>query len=269
MILAHRVALNGAQLDELDDRINIKSIEEGAGKESVSAVSMSGGIGQRITNRHRDTLEITVKFSITLEEDGQATLEERESLLETINAWAVGGGYLTVNYKPNRRIYVVCAQAPGAGDIYEWTSVYTITFRAYALPYWEEEAAVTGTTAIAASGSVTMAVNGSAETDMEITLANQSGMQINTVTINAAGKKMYFENLGLNGSESLIIAHTITEERRYLQIYIKSGSSTRSAMAKRTAASVDELTVKPGNRSISFSADRACKMTASVRGRFV
>ena len=39
MILAHRAALNGVQLDSLDSRINIKAIEEGAGKETISAVA--------------------------------------------------------------------------------------------------------------------------------------------------------------------------------------------------------------------------------------
>lgn len=266
MILAHRIALNGIQLDELDERINIKAIEEGAGKESIGAVSLFGGAGQRITNRHRDTLDVMVKFSMLI---GDEEMTERSSLLEKIKAWAAGGGYLTINYKPNRRLHVTCAQAPGAGDQYEWTTVYTITFRAYALPYWEEENAISSATGVVASGSVTMQVNGSAETDAEVILENRSGMTINTVNITAAGKQMHFGSLNLGGSESLVITHEIVDEQRVLSIYIKSGNSRRSAMAKRTADSVDDLYIMPGARVISFSADRACKMTVNVRGRFV
>ena len=266
MILAHRVALNGVQLDELDDRINIKGIEEGAGKETISTASMARGAGQRITNRHRDTLDVTVKFSMLIEPE---QLQERSTLLEKINAWAAGGGYLTVNYKENRRLYVVCSQAPGAGDQFEWTSVYTITFRAYALPYWEEETPKSGGSAVAASGSVAVEVEGSAETEAEVILENRSGMLINNVVINAAGSLMQFNTLGLTGGEKLVITHEIVNTKRILRIYIEHNGTRRSAMDKRTAASADDLYVKPGSRTFSFSADRACKMTVNVRGRFV
>ena len=266
MILAHRVALNGVQLDELDDRINIKGIEEGAGKETIGAAAMAGGAGQRITNRHRDTVDVTVKFSMLIEPE---LLQERSALLEKINAWAAGGGYLTVNYKENRRLQVICAQAPGAGDQYEWTSVYTITFRAYALPYWEEETPKSGTSGVSAGGSVAIEVEGSTETDADIVLENRSGMLIENVTINAAGSLMEFESLGLNGGEKLVITHETVNDRRLLKIYIDHSGTKRSAMAMRTPASADDLYVKPGSRTFSFDADRACKMTVNVRGRFV
>lgn len=265
MILAHRAALNGVYMDELDERINIKSIEEGAGKESISAVATAGSAGQRITGRHRDTMDVTVKFSMLI---GWEELEERESLLEKVKAWAVGGGYLTINYKNNRRLYVVCAQAPGAGDIYEWTNVYTITFRAYALPYWEEETPVSASTDVVASGSVSVEVNGSAETDAEVIIDNRSGMTINTVTITGAGKQMRFESLGMAGGEKLVITHEIVNEKRLQKIYIQNGSTKRSVMAKRTGTSVDEFYLSPGRRTFSFSAERACRMTVNVRGRF-
>ena len=270
MILAHRAALNGVQLDEIDERINIKGIEEGAGKETTGTVSAAGGAGQRVTNRHRDTLDITVKFSMTTENADQAEeLTDRSELLEKINTWAAGGGWLTINYKPNRRLYVECMQAPGAGDIYEWTSVYTITFRAYALPYWEEDTPVSGTSGTAGSGSVSLNVNGSEETDADITIRNMSGMTINNVTVNAAGKRMDFTSLGLGGNERLVITHQIYGTQRLVRIYITNGSSTRSAMARRTSGSANNTNVKPGARTFSFAADRACQMEVSVRGRFV
>ena len=184
MILAHRVALNGTQLDSIDERIIIKSIEEGAGKETITAVSMGTGAGQRITNRRRDTLDVTVKFSMNIDPE---ELEDRSETLEKINAWAAGGGWLTINYRENRRLLVVCAQAPGAGDIWEWTTVYAITFRAYSVPYWEEEAPVTVTSGTAANGSMNIAVAGSAEAPVEIRVKNMSGMTLNNRRINVGG----------------------------------------------------------------------------------
>ena len=49
MLLKRRVALDGVQLDELDERIIISGIDEAAGKDTISAVGSSAGMGQRIT----------------------------------------------------------------------------------------------------------------------------------------------------------------------------------------------------------------------------
>lgn len=258
MQLAHRVALNGVQLDEVDNRIIIKGIEEAAGKEVISAVSPAFGCGQRVTNRRRDTLDLTVKFSLNLR---TTELQERSEVFEAVNKWAVNGGYLTINYKPNRRLYVVCAQCPGAGDQYARTTVYTITFRAYSIPYWEEETPRTAATGTSTNTSCSLEVGGSAETVADITLYNRSGMSINNVTINAAGNVMTFESLGMGANETLTISHTADGLVR-----IRVGS--RSAMAKRTASSANDLRVMPGQRAFSFRADRACQMSVSVRGRF-
>lgn len=265
MILAHRVALNGVELDELDERINIKAVEEGAGKETISAASTAGGSGQRITGRHRDTMDVVVKFSMTILPE---ELEERTGVLEKVKAWAAGGGYLTLNYKPNRRAHVVCVQAPGAGDLYEWTTVYSITFRAYALPYWEEATENSKKSGIAASGRVDLEIAGSEQTEADIELDNRSGMQINSATVNADGSVMGFTNLGLGGGEKLVIRHEIIDGQRLLRILIE-GSGARSVMDKRTEDSADDLYVRPGTRTFRFSADRACQMTVKVRGRFV
>ena len=257
MELAHRVALNGVQLDDIDPRINIKGVEENAGKETITGTATAAGSGQRITARRRDTLDIVVKFSMLIEYND---MPGRTELLEKVIASAAAGGFLTLNYKPNRRIGVVLAQAPGAGDLYDWTSVYSLTFRAYAVPYWEEETPRAAATRAGASGFCSMEVAGSAETVADITLRNASGMTINNVTINAAGKLMTFQGLSMSGSESLMISHSDG------LLVLRVGS--RSAMSMRTPGSADDLRVMPGMRNFSFSADRACVMTVACRGRF-
>ena len=258
MQLLHRVALNGVQLDEVDDRIIIKGIEEAAGKENISAVSPAYGCGQRVTARHRDTLDVVVKFALNLR---TREMTERSTVFELVNAWAANGGVLTVNYKPNRRIRVICAQCPGAGDQYERTTVYSITFRAYAVPYWEEETPVTAATGTASAASCSLNVAGSAETVADITIYNRSGMGINNVTVTADGKSMVFSGLGMGGNDALTISHTADG-----LLQIRCGG--RSAMANRSQGSANDFRMLPGARSFSFSADRACQMSVSVRGRF-
>ena len=79
MILKHRVSLGGVQLDSLDERILIQGIDEMSPKETISAVSLMGGQGQRTTGRHRDSVEVRVRFTLMIRKRDMA---EREALLD-------------------------------------------------------------------------------------------------------------------------------------------------------------------------------------------
>jgi len=264
MILTRRAALNGVWLDEVDNRIAISGIEAGSGQESIAAVDAASGYGQRITGRRRSTLDVVIRFRIRahgLTADG---MEERSLVLEKVIAWAADGGVLTLNYKPDRRLNVVLAQIPAEGSLREFASEFSITLRAYTIPYWEQEAANTQTFGgDASSGSRTITVEGSAKTQADVVLANTSGMQINTATVTVGGQAMTFSGLGLNGGESLVIDHS----DGLLRIRIRNGNAYRSAMAMRSGA--NDFMITPGQRSCSFSAQRACRMTVSWRARYL
>ena len=109
MILRRRVALDGIELDSVDSRILIQGIEPAAGKDQITAVILWGGTGSRVTAEHRDSLDIVVRFTINEKSYRPA---ERGEVLEKVCAWAAAGGWMTVNYKPDRRIRVICAQMP-------------------------------------------------------------------------------------------------------------------------------------------------------------
>lgn len=258
MQLAHRAALNGAQLDEIDPRIIIKGIEGASGKETVGSVSRGAGDGTRITGKQRDSLEISIRFSLNIRRDA---IEERAAVMEAINAWAWKGGWLTVNYKPDRRIYIDEVVLPGEGDLWRRLTEYTIVMRARAIPYWTQETAVSAATGTGSSGSAGLQVAGSAETVCDAILENLSGATINTAVITVGQSTMRFEGLGMGAGESLRISHT---DEGILQIRVGG----RSAMAMRTQDSADELAVSPGINAISFSAQRACRLTVSCMGRF-
>lgn len=272
MILRHRVALNGAQLDEVDDRIVIQGITEEAGKDQLSAVSVWGGSGSRLTGGHRDSIDIKITFALRIK---PSDMPARSELFDKVNAWAAkahrlrGGAWMTVNYKENRRLFVILAQAPGAGDQKNWAGNYELTFRAYGVPYWQEiePDGVISLTEATASGSGRTKVAGSAQTQADVTLANVSGMQINTVTVKVGGNTMKFASLGLKAKESLVIDH---REDGVLRLRILAADGAyRSCMSARSASSADDFTVMPGTVSASFSADRACRMTVRMPGRFV
>lgn len=266
MVLKHRVALDGIQLDEVDERIMIQQIETADGKESISTVSLAGSSsGSRVTNVHRDSIDITVKFAIRLRKTEMA---DREEILEKVNAWAYGGGWLTTNYKANRRIRVFRAQAAGAGDPWDWTKVYSIVFRACGVPYWQETEPEALTRTNTSSETMTVGVTGSQETVMEATFVNTSGSTINTFSLNTGESQMSFTSLGLANGESLVIDHVDSGKMFLLRLRIKSGSTYRSVMNKRTSGSSNDLTVSPGVHQVQMTAGGRGKITVTCRGRF-
>lgn len=261
MILSHRVALNGVQLDSVDHRILVQGVDEAAGKDQLSAVSVFGGVGQRVTNRHRDYLDVTVRFSLKIKKND---MQSRSDVFEQVNAWAAPGGWLTVNYKANRRLRVERFQCPAAGDQWAWTSVYSITFRAYAVPYWQE-ATTTLYTANGASMEKRIAVQGSEKSVLDVQFKNTSGETCNSLSMAAGESEIALENLGLLSGETLILDHT---EDGLLRIRIQSGSAFRSALGKRTAASSNDLWVRPGGVDVAISAQRAGEFAVQCLGRF-
>lgn len=264
MILSRRVALNGVQLDGIDNRILIQGIRPSAGKEQISAVSIYGGTGQRVTGQHRDTLDVSVIFSMRIR---KTDLAARSELFEKVCGWAASaanGGWLTLNYKQNRRLRVRCAQLPDEGDLREWTNRYTIVFRAYSVPYWQQITPETLTVTGASSATQTFTVPGTTQSVLGLEFLNTSSSTCDTFSITAGSSTFSLTDLGLAAGETLVVDHTADG---ILRIRIH-GSSWRSVMAKRTAESSDDLYVNPGEISVSMTAQRAGTLTISCAGRF-
>ena len=262
MILKRRVALGGVQLDELDNRILITGIDEAAGKDNITAVGSAAGNGQRITGRRRDTLDITIKFALNIRSDDMAG---REELLEKIIGWASGGGWLTIGSRPNRRLMVTLSQAPGSGDMFSWANDFTMVFRAYSVPFWMDREASVFTGSTVKSGSFDIEVPGNTETVADVTVENKSGKTISNVTVKVGGSQMIFASLALGGTATLTVDHVHTNEKFYLRA--RAGGS--SMMKYRTPESADDFKVSPGKNTVTFSAERAVKVTVSVRGRYL
>lgn len=264
MRLMRRVNLNGDQLDQVDDRIIITAIEESAAKLTVGSATRYGMPGQRLTSKHRDTLDVVVKFTLAIKKND---LRARSELFEAVAAWAMKGGWLSTNYKRNRRLRVECVGLPSAGDLATWETEYEITFRAFGVPYWQEESPTTLTVASTKSAIRNMSINGTADSVLDVTFTNISGMTINTFSIKTSNSTFSFTSLALGANESLVIDHTALG---ILRIRIKSSSGTyRSAMAMRAESSSDDLVMSPGTETITVTAQRAGKLDLTCYGRYV
>jgi hypothetical protein len=263
MILRHRVALDGAQLDELDERILVLGASDGAAKETVSAVNRFGGAGQRVTSRHRESLDVAVRFGLRIKPRDMAG---RSALFEKVAAWAAGGGWLTLSQKPNRCLHVTRAQLPAAGDPADWNAEYTLTFTAYGVPYWQQQTPTALSVGSTRSATRTLEVPGSADTSLNVSFKNLSGMEIATASIAARSSRFDLENLKLAANETLLIDH---DDEGLLRIRIQGTGGFRSALACRTGQSDNDLTVSPGANTVRFTAQRAGQLAISCYGRYV
>ena len=262
MILSRRVALNGVQLDEIDElgRIVIGKIEEADGSEQISTTAPASGDGQQVLDIRRGTLDVVVHFSLWIRKDDMAA---RAQLLEKVNAWAAAAapGTMTVNYRPGRQIRVMLAQAPGGKDMREWTAEYEITFRAFTSPFWEDTEEMSATSGIAASGSVGFQVSGNARTAADVTVRNRSGMKADNLSITIAGQTMSLRGLSANGT--LVIDHADNGKYRWLRVRVDGVS------ALHLITGADDFIVQPGQNTLTFSASRAVQVTVSTRGRYL
>ena len=156
---------------------------------------------------------------------------------------------------------------PAAGDLANWTAEFSIVFRAYGVPYWQQVTPTQIKVNSTRATTRTMEVPGTAETVLDATFQNVSGMDIATFVITAGSERFTLENLALKANETLAIEHT-DEGLVRIGIYNTSGV-WRSALGCRTADSSNDLTVNPGTVQWSVTAPRAGRLTVSCCGRYV
>ena len=258
MILSRRLALNGQQLDELYERVVIRKIEFGEIGNTVSTVSRMGGVGQRITGDHYETMDIRLTFAINVTKRDLIT---RRRIYEDVCAWAMQAGWLTVNFLPERRLWIDKVLIQGAGDLRDRNGEYLITFRAISVPFWQDVLPVSVTKTSYASGSFTLPVPGQFRTVAEVEFKNTSGSAITSFSITVGGNIIALTGISLANNATLKITHENNGILRILE-----GST--SVYDKRTAASADDLYADPGNRTVTLSAGGAGTLKVSVRGRY-
>ena len=238
MILSRRVALGGVYLDELHDAIVIRSVDPGVPHESVSTTNRMGGWGSRLTAQHWESLDVTVSFAIDLP---KRMLAERREIFDTVIAWATGKGWLTTNQMDGKRIWVDKVVIPGGGDMWKWTSEYTITFRALGVPFWQSREATEVRKDRTADGEVTIDIGGTAPGVLELTFENISGAQNNNVKFIVGDQTLELKGANLVANENLVLDHR-TDGR--LRITAQKNGTSRNLYPLLRGA--DDAFVNPG-----------------------
>lgn len=258
MILSRRVALGGVQLDELDDMIVIRGADPGMARENVTAVNRMGGWGQRVTTAHWETLEASVTFAIDIP---KREMERRKAVWDKVTAWAKAGKWLTFNWIPGRRLYVDKVVWPSAGDMWNWTDEYTITFRAYNIPFWQDDTAAQVTAEMfTGTGNRTITVGGNVRTVMDVSFRNRSGATVTRFSVSTPAASIELSGISLGGSETLKIFHGTDG-------FLRITAGSRDIYGSYRGS--DDLFADPGDVRVTVSVPRAGDLTISAVGRWI
>ena len=255
------VALNGTELHSIDQAIVLQGVDEGAASWNITTGSRAGNSGQHVNGIEKRTRDVVVNFAVNEMRD----LTRRAYILQQVCAWAANGGDLTVSYRDRQMLRVRCAALPAVKSLDKWAETYSITFRAYEVPFWQSMDPESVAISAATSGSATLMVKESAGGKLCFTAANNSGNTVNALAAATASAAIGFQNLGLLSGEMLILDYDKNDVQR---IRILNGSTYRSALDKRTAVSADDLILKFGANSLSVESTYAVAWNLYTYGRW-
>ena len=259
MILNRRVALNGNYLDELHDGIVIRGITDGYPEETENTIARMGGVGMKVTDQHWNSLQVTVNFAILIQKIELAT---RQEIFDMVKTWALQKGWLTFSHKPGKRMRVDKVILPAAGDLWNWTNDFVITFIARNVPFWQQESPESVTIDTAMNVSRYVPVAGNVQTVLDMDFTNVSGMTISSLRISVQGRTIQLTGFSLANGQTLSINHGTDGLLR-----ITAGGA--SMLNCRAEGSADDLYVDPGSRQVQISAQRSGRITLSATGRYL
>lgn len=250
------VGLDGVELSSIAPEIIVTDIMHNTPVREVRASDIAGRNGKLYTRTITSSTGVTVSFEIHTPD-----VRRRALIMEDVQRWAMPGGVLTTSDRPDRVLRVVCESLPTIGSAQKWTGSCSIGFVAYAVPFWEDEAPRRVT--ISGNGSKTLFVPGfAAPASVEAKVTNTGSGTISTVTLTAGETSMTFAGLALDAGQTMTIAH---DARGLLTARIGG----TSVLAKRTAASSDELELEPGrNATLTATTNGTASTTFEVRGRY-
>ena len=250
------VALDGVELGELAPEIIVTDIVHNAPVRELKASDIAGRNGKLVDRTVTSSVGVTVYFEIHTQD-----VRRRAMVMEDVQRWAMPGGILTASDRPDRRLSVLCESLPSVGSALKWTGSCSVGFTAYAVPFWEDE--TPRRVSISGNGSKSLYVPGfAAPSCVEAKVKNTGSGLITSVRLTAGKTFMQFSGLSLSSGQTLTVSH---DERGLLTARIAEAS----VLARRTAASSDELELDPGmTEALSVSTDGTAGTTFEVRGRY-
>jgi len=233
-----------------------------------TAGDADGGI---ITRTYREKASVTILFNV-LTWDPTA----RYDAIESIRTLAASGGTILTSNRPNRALFnAVCETYPEITSSKARTDALTMTFSAYAFPYWQDKAEPTPKALTGTNTSMNVTVPGNApraKCKVEI-IANEkfatSGNNIagSTVDVTVGSTTLYIVYPFEKNNYCLI--DTDANDNLRVRIYNNNTSSKKllaSGISLVLPKSSDKLVAVPG-KSNTFKIRANKKVTAKLYAR--
>ena len=119
MMTRYACRLNGIDLSSIDPTIYVLDVSTVSPVRDLVTTPLAGRSGQRITKRTTNSLSVEVKFEIH-----EQNTVRRALIAEKVTEWAILGGILTTNDRPERRLHVICETLPNFSAL-RWTNSLT------------------------------------------------------------------------------------------------------------------------------------------------
>lgn len=247
-------AINGVSLSGLDPYILLADIDERPPEYRQELAARAIRSGQRISARTRLSLPVALKIHITTPH-----ILTRSHVMQRLAEWVGDGGWLTINTRPDQRLYVYPDPAPSMGSHLSWTDEIEVTLTAYERPYWEQ--AFPAIAVIAEQGSI-CPIGTVPDAYVEVDVTNSGEGDLTTLTVTCATTRIKLEGLAVPPGEHVKIAYT---DKDVLTIT----AAGVSALANRTADSHDDLIAYTRQSNIiTVEADQSVTAEFSARGRW-
>lgn len=220
------VWLDSQPMSGVAQNVLITDILEDPAEMDVQTYAKARGNGLYVGRRSRQSISVVVTFVIA--EYGTA---QRKSAMQQLITWAKAGKYLSISDRPNQRLRVQVDGMPTIASAMRWLQECTITFTAYAFPFWEDE--MPETIIVAAGKSATHYIPGNADAaPVDATIQATGG----SLTVTTGSTTLSFSGVPAG---AVTISHGDDN-------ILRVEAAGASILAKRTPGSSDDLLVTPG-----------------------
>ena len=254
MTSRYEVTLNDKKLSSVNKNLLILDVAYST-SESFERSRIANRDGARLSSLYREGSSVTVTFELHIYD-----IQKRQAALADVIAWAKDGGELKINDRKDQSLQCVCEKLP-AISVKNWTEPLTITFSAYAFPYWEETKATVATLS-GKNVSGTIKVNGNApKAYANVTV--KATAAITSLTVKVGSSSIALSGISIAAGKTVVFSY---DENKILSIM----TGTTSLLSKRTAKSSDDLVASCGkSNKISVVASANVTATFSVKGAFI
>lgn len=250
----YSATLNNISLESINDDILILDIQYKATSFNDNTFNVAKRNGARFVDRIFETNEVSITFEIH-----SYSTQKRQAICNDVVRWAKNGGILETSDRVGQFLQCVCTGFPVIESSKNWTNPVTITFTAYAYPFWQEKEP-SKLTLTGSSQSGTLYVPGNVDGAF-VSASIKANASLSSVALTVNSRTLTISGLSVSANQTINIAY----DENAIQS-IKVGST--SLLNKRTG--VDDLLAKCGeNNSISVSASASVTATIQVKGMWI